>query len=170
MTRLIIFIYLLLPMISYASVFDVLDDKDRYNNTAANEFDVNEGDETKDTEIVNPKTPSADRAEGEGAYHNVAKIAVLNKITARSKELSINVGKKAYFGNIEITVRKCFSNGDLYLPSHKILVSVVENKIDEDPKNIFNGWLISSNIPVSTLQNPSYEIIALECHDRTSKK
>ncbi len=170
MNKFIISALLLLPMISYASVFDVLDDKDRYKNSAANEFDVNEGDDAKENEVINPKTPHADSVESEGVYHNVAKVVVLNKITARSKELSINVGQKAYFGNIEITVHKCFSNGDLYLPSHKILVSVVENKIDEDPQNIFSGWLISSNIPVSTLQNPSYEIIALECNDKSPKK
>ena len=111
-------------MIASASVFDVLRDDDRYKNITNNEFDVDEGDVLDEDSAravsENPNLNNSDNIDENGSYHNIAKIAVLNKITARSKHLSINLGQKVYFGNIEITPKKCWSNGDLYSPSHKI--------------------------------------------------
>ncbi len=151
-----------------SSAFDVLQEQERYKDEAKNVFDVTEGnDAVEDKDVPTPpvshvlQTPIIE--ETEGSYRKTAKIVAINKITARSKQLSIKTGHSAYFGNIEIFVKKCWNNGDIYLPSNKILVNITENKIDEDAKPIFHGWLISSNIPVSGLQDPSYELIALDC-------
>jgi hypothetical protein len=158
------------------SAFDVLNDQDRYKNEPKNVFDVTEGNEPiEENDTTSPvasneiKKPSVIIEETVGSYHNVARLVAINKITARSKQLSIKIGQSAYFGNIEILAEKCWNNGDAYSPSSKILVKVLESKIDEDSKNIFHGWLISSNIPISGLQDPSYELIAIDCHDNTIK-
>jgi len=160
------------------SPFDVLKSEDRYKSEAATEFDVNEGEEPSvistipttqsahDVFDVMHNAPAGTEAEKAGAYYNTAKIVALNKITAKSQEFLIKVGSSGYFGNISITVKKCWSNNDLYLPQNKILLNVVENKVDEDPMNIFSGWLISSNISASALEHPSYELIAIDCHDK----
>jgi len=153
------------------SPFDVLNSDDRYKSEAAVEFDVNEGDEEV-TAIAPRNDPfdviSQDQVEEDkaGSYYGIAKIIALNKITAKSQALSIKVGSTAYFGNIAISVKKCWSNNDPYLPQNKILLDVVESKIDEDPKNIFSGWMISSNIQASALEHPSYELIAINCNDK----
>ncbi len=167
----IIFFLTIIATNASASVFDVLVDQDRYKDESKDEFDVTEGEEAA-TDPPVPEThtsPIIQEFEENGSYYNTATIAALNKITAKSKQLSIKVGSSAYFGNIEITVLKCWNNGDLYSPSNKILINVVESKIDEDPKQIFHGWIISSNIPVSVLKNPSYELIAVRCHDSSKK-
>lgn len=154
------------------SAFDVLNEQDRYKNETKNVFDVTEGnmpveeaESTTSPAGVEIKLSAPVIEDTVGSYHNTAKLVAINKITARSKQLSIKVGQSAYFGNIEIFVEKCWNNGDVYSPSSKILVKILESKIDEDSKNIFHGWLISSNIPVSGLQDPSYELIAVDCHD-----
>ena len=155
------------------SPFDVLNGDDRYKSEAAEEFDVNEGEE--EVMAVDPALPTHDvsdiilpqgEADKAGTYYGIAKIVALNKITAKSQEFSIKVGGTAYFGNIAILVKKCWSNNDPYLPQNKILLNVVEHKVDEDPQNIFSGWMISSNIQASALEHPSYELIVINCHDK----
>jgi len=96
------------------------------------------------------------------SYHN-AKIIALNKITSKSQELSFKIGEAKYFGNIEIKIHKCIKNHNPYTPYSGILLTVIENKTDEDPITIFQGWMISSNISISTLEHPIYEIFAKDC-------
>ncbi len=91
------------------------------------------------------------------------KVIALNKITATSKELSLKLNKSQYFGNIRIKLHKCIKNLDPYNEDNYMLVTITEHKIDEDPKLIFQGWLISSSISVSTFEHPIYEIFAKNC-------
>lgn len=95
--------------------------------------------------------------------YNNARIIALNKITAKSNEIVIKVGHNCYFGNIEVKVHKCFKNIDPYSPDSKILLTVTENKADEEPIKIFQGWLYSSSISFSTFEHPIYEIFANDC-------
>ena len=153
------------------SPFDVLNGDDRYKSETSEAFDVNEGEEevattAPETRIYDNINPTQGEAQQAGKYYGIAKIVALNKITAKSQELSIKVGGTAYFGNIAISVKKCWRNNDPYLPQDKILLNVVEHKVDEDPQKIFSGWMISSNIQASALEHPSYELIVINCHDK----
>lgn len=96
-------------------------------------------------------------------YHDSAKIIALNKITANSKEMTIKLGQKAYFHNAEITLKRCWQSPDPYLPGNRALITVNENKPEEDGKTIFHGWVISSQASLSSLEHPVYEIFAVEC-------
>lgn len=157
------------------SPFDVLNADDRYKAEPSKEFDINEGETEEQTIVDNTPTKPLHESkpqqhnqaqEQAGTYYNVAKIVALNKITAKSKEFSIKVGETAYFGNIAISVQKCWSNNDPYFIQNKILLKIVENKIDDDPQNIFYGWMISSNISASAMEHPSYEVIAIDCKNK----
>lgn len=96
-------------------------------------------------------------------YTNSAEIIILNKITAKATKEKLNLNEVKYFGNLSIEVKKCLKNTDLLNPNNMILVSIYDNKIDEDNILIFQGWLISANPSISTFEHPVYEIIALNC-------
>lgn len=113
----------------------------------------------QDIEIV--ELPRAESPELR-SYDN-GKIIVLNKITATSKELNLKRGESKYFGNIRITLHKCTQNLDPYNEDNYMLFTVTEHKIDEDPISIFQGWLFSSSISISSLEHPIYEIFAQNC-------
>ena len=87
----------------------------------------------------------------------------VNKITAQSKEVILKVGEAKYFGNIEIKVHKCYKDLNPYNPDNKILLTIVEEKVDEEPATLFQGWMMSSNISISTFEHPVYEIFAKDC-------
>lgn len=94
---------------------------------------------------------------------NSAKIIAVNKITAQSKEISLKMGEPQYFGNIEIKAHKCYKDLNPYNPDSKILLTVIEEKVDEEPATLFQGWMMSSNISISTFEHPVYEIFAKDC-------
>jgi hypothetical protein len=91
------------------------------------------------------------------------KIIALNKITAKSKELSLKLNEPQYFGNIQITLHKCIKNLDPYNEDNYLLLTITEHKIDDDSTLIFQGWLISSSVSISTFEHPIYEIFAKNC-------
>ena len=100
---------------------------------------------------------------GAHGYYTTAKLVTINKITAKSRELTIEIGKSAYFDNIELKLHKCWKSSDPYIKNNQILVTVLENKFDEDQKLVFEGWLISSEPALSTFEHPVYEVMATDC-------
>jgi hypothetical protein len=95
--------------------------------------------------------------------YNKAKIIALNKITAKSKEIILDLKEPVYFGNIEITLHQCKQKTDPYSPDNVVLLEVVEHKHDEDPILLFQGWMFSSSVGLSTFEHPIYEIFAKDC-------
>ncbi|WPY01172.1 DUF2155 domain-containing protein [Candidatus Trichorickettsia mobilis] len=95
--------------------------------------------------------------------YDKAKVIALNKITAKSKEMTLAIEEVQYFGNIEIKIHRCVKNLDPYAPDDKVLLTIMENKTEEDPIMVFQGWMISSNIGISTLEHPVYEVFIKEC-------
>jgi hypothetical protein len=91
------------------------------------------------------------------------KIIALNKITATSKELLLKINEPQYFGNIQIKLHKCLKNLDPYNEDNYMLLTVIEHIIDEDSKLIFQGWMSSSSISLSTFEHLIYELFANNC-------
>jgi hypothetical protein len=164
------------PVTESYSPFEMLDQKNRYSEAekSKHNFDVTEvGSDMTDTEPHSKASKvksDPNILPKEGRYYNSAKLVVINKITASSKELNIRVGQSEYFGNIKIKVEKCWYNNDLYNPSHKILALVTKHIEEDDPKLIYHGWFISSNLPACNIEDSTYEIIARSCYDKAQSK
>jgi hypothetical protein len=93
--------------------------------------------------------------------HKFALVSCLNKITAKSKEIKIAIGKTESCGNLEIKAIKCVTIG----LRKNIFVNVTENKLNYDSEKIFGGWLISESPSISTVTHPVYELFAKSCLD-----
>ena len=98
-----------------------------------------------------------------------AKIIVLNKITAKSEEAILKIGELKFFGNLSVEVHKCLQNVDPYTPNSLMLLTIYDNKVEEDRLTVFHGWIVSSNPSLSTLEHPVYEVISRECVDVIAK-
>ena len=44
-----------------------------------------------------------------------------------------------------------------------MLLTIFDNKIDDDNLSVFHGWIVSSNPSISTFEHPVYEVIAVDC-------
>ncbi|MFY9589858.1 DUF2155 domain-containing protein [Rickettsia endosymbiont of Halotydeus destructor] len=126
--------------------------------------DTESGDFTPNIENT---LPSSDNIElnnnAELKNYQQGKIIALNKITAASQELIFKTGEEKYFSNIKIKLHKCIKNLDPYKEDNYLLLTITEYKIDEDPKLLFQGWMLSSSISLSTFEHPIYEIFAKDC-------
>ena len=77
-------------------------------------------------------------------------------------------GEVRFFGNLSIEVHKCIKSADPFNANNLILLTIFDNKIEDDNLSVFHGWIVSSNPSISTLEHPVYEVIAVGC--KTNKK
>lgn len=91
-----------------------------------------------------------------------ATIQALNKITAKTSLLEINIGDTISFGSISIVAHKCWKAPLDQKPESKILLEVTENKEDLESR-IFYGWIFASSPSISGLEHPIYDLTALDC-------
>jgi hypothetical protein len=106
---------------------------------------------------------AVDNQQSEFMKCSIAKVIALNKVTAKSQEFIFDISEEVYFGNIKIKVHKCFKSLNPYSPDNQMLLTIIENKIDEDQLLLFQGWMSSSRISLSTFESPIYEVFPKEC-------
>jgi len=98
------------------------------------------------------------------SYRKNANIIVLNKITAKSEKITLQLEKDYYIGNIKICLNKCArSLSNTQATESKAFINVMEESLDEDSRKIFSGWVFSSNIGFNNITHPIYQIILLSC-------
>jgi len=92
-----------------------------------------------------------------------AELIILNKITAKSQKVIFNLGEVKFFGNISIEVHKCIKSTDPFNANNLMLLTVFDNKIEDENLSIFHGWVFSSNPSLSTMEHPVYEALPMRC-------
>ena len=89
----------------------------------------------------------------------------LDKITAKSSELVINLNEKKLFGPLEIKILKC---GKVKL--HNRLDSVAYMQVKDLTKNenekvfIFNGWTFASDPTLTPFDHAIYDLQLINCN------
>lgn len=98
-------------------------------------------------------------------FRDKAKLQALNKITARAYPLEAEVGKPVKFGNLTITLKRCWKAPQDQEPESKALLDVWEQVPGEEKKEIFYGWMFASSPSLSAMEHPVYDVRVLECED-----
>lgn len=103
-------------------------------------------------------------------FNNIAVVQVLNKTTAKTSILNLKIDEKISFGSLKIIAHKCWQSPLEQKPENKILLEVFEFKNESEEKSqekrIFYGWMFSSSPSISSLENPIYDITALNCKNK----
>lgn len=87
-----------------------------------------------------------------------ATIRILDKITAKSFLIDVNLKENHEYGSLNIKIHKCWNAPLEQKPETKMLLEISEND-----KNIFFGWLFASSPSISSLEHPIYDITAIKC-------
>ncbi len=96
----------------------------------------------------------------------IVKLKALDKITAKTSNINIPLGKKEKFGYLEIHPKKCaFSKSE----NDKGVVAYIQVK-DLSSKNddkvfVFNGWTFSSSVTLRTFDHPVYDLWVTGCEN-----
>ena len=99
-------------------------------------------------------------------YTNMVVLQGLNKITARTSLLEVEVGSDISFGTLQIMARQCWRAPADEAPDNKSLLEIWEQKPGEEKTRLFNGWMLSSSPAVSALEHPVYDITVIECKNK----
>lgn len=102
----------------------------------------------------------------EAVRPNVVVLQGLNKVLGRISTIKVPLGTMARFENLEIIAHKCQKSLPEEHPDNKSLLEIREIKTDEEPKQIFLGWMFSSSPSLSGLEHPVYDITVISCEAR----
>ena len=93
-----------------------------------------------------------------------AKFIGLDKITAKTSDIIVNLGETKKFGPLEIKVLRC---GKINSENKDDSVAYIQVKDVSENENekvfIFNGWTFSSSPTVNTFDHPVYDIWLTKC-------
>ena len=87
----------------------------------------------------------------------------LDKITAKTSDISIPVGKKQKIGYLEVLPKKCKKAEN----ENSGVVAYIQVRDLSDKKDdkifVFNGWTFSSRPTLQSFDHPVYDLWVLEC-------
>ena len=94
------------------------------------------------------------------------KIRALDKITAKTKDMNITIGKKQRFGYLEIFPRKCNKIQDQNNSGVAAYIQVKDlSDKKEDKVFVFNGWAFSTSTNLRTFDHPIYDLWVTGCEN-----
>ena len=90
----------------------------------------------------------------------------LDKITAKTLDITVNLGEVKKFGPLEIKILKC---GKLNLENKKVSVAYLQVKDLTENENekifIFNGWTFSSDPTIAPFDHAIYDLQLVSCNN-----
>ena len=96
----------------------------------------------------------------------IVNFRALDKITAKTSDINIVVGKKKKFGYLEIFPKKCSKSQD---ENDKGVAAYIQVKDLSDKKDdkvfVFNGWTFSSSPTLKAFDHPVYDLWVTGCEN-----
>jgi hypothetical protein len=93
----------------------------------------------------------------------VAALQGLDKITAQVSNFDAPVGRAVRFGNLSIRVRACEKNPPEDPPESAAFLEIESLRPGQDPVTEFSGWMFAQSPALSSLEDPIYDVIVLDC-------
>ena len=92
----------------------------------------------------------------------IAHMKLLNKTTNKVSENYIDINKKLNWETLTIEIISCFSTPPDEVPENYVLLDVYD-KVNNEEKNIYKGWMISSTPDVTSMEHPVYDLWLEDC-------
>lgn len=108
--------------------------------------------------LLMPRPALADAIENPTAV-----FAALDKVTARIKPLSIDIGNTQQFGALKVTPRICYTRPPTETPLTTAFVEVDEIKLDGSANRIFTGWMYAQSPGLHAVEHPVFDIWLTNC-------
>ncbi|MFC3050938.1 DUF2155 domain-containing protein [Kordiimonas pumila] len=95
--------------------------------------------------------------------HNSVVLRLLDKITARVTEVSIEIGSEHRFGTLSITPRYCRTRPPVEPPETFAYLEIDDVKHNGQHDRVFEGWMIASSPALNALEHPVYDVWVIKC-------
>lgn len=91
-------------------------------------------------------------------------LRALDKVTATTRDFTVDVGDTLNYGSLEIKVLHCEKKPPEEVPEVYGFLQVFEKQPDQkEPIKLFSGWMFASSPALSSLEHPVYDIWVLDC-------
>jgi len=98
---------------------------------------------------------------------DTAHLMGLNKITARTHPMRVQLDTPLRFGTLGIVVRACEKARPEDPPKTIAFLEVREYPVNEEildePEPIFSGWMLASSPGLNALEHPVYDVWLTDC-------
>ena len=92
-------------------------------------------------------------------------IKILDKVSSKTSQLSLNIGQETKFENLIIKILKCKNSEFDDNPEVTAYMQVQDITLKNNDKVfVFNGWTFSSSPSVSLFDHPVYDIWLIKCY------
>ena len=92
-------------------------------------------------------------------------IKILDKVSSKTSQLSLNIGQETKFGNLIIKILKCKNSEFDDNPEVTAYMQVQDITLkNNDQVYVFNGWTFSSSPSISLFDHPVYDIWLIKCY------
>ncbi len=88
-------------------------------------------------------------------------LQAMDKITGRVQKIEIFVGQKVRFGELEIQLEKCLKKPPEETPENAAFLKIAYS--NQPDKEVFKGWMFSSNPALSAMEDAVYDIWVDSC-------
>jgi len=96
---------------------------------------------------------------------NFVKIKILDKVSSKTSQLSLNIEQETKFENLIIKILKCKNSEFDDNPEVTAYMQVQDITLKNNDKVfVFNGWTFSSSPSISLFDHPVYDIWLIKCY------
>ena len=96
---------------------------------------------------------------------NYAEVKILDKVSSKTSQLTLNIQEEKAFENLLIKILKCKNSEFDDDPEITAYMQVQDVTIKSNDKVfVFNGWTFSSSPSVSLFDHPVYDIWLTKCY------
>ncbi len=90
-------------------------------------------------------------------------IQILDKVTSKIENITIDVGDSFIFGTIKIKVFLCKKRPPEEVPEDFVLIRIFDETSLGKFEKIFQGWMISSSPSITPFEHPTYDVWVKDC-------
>ena len=92
-------------------------------------------------------------------------IKILDKVSSKTSQLSLNIDQETKFENLIIKILKCKNSEFDDNPEVTAYMQVQDITLKNNDKVfVFNGWTFSSSPSISLFDHPIYDIWLIKCY------
>tara|TARA_Y100000817_G_C16660440_1_gene456909 strand:- start:66 stop:566 length:501 start_codon:yes stop_codon:yes gene_type:complete len=129
--------------------------------TFEEELDTLESDQNQEISIIKSKKKKELKTR-----QAIVKLIALDKITAKTSNIDIIIGKKKRFGYLEILPKNCKKTVEKNNSSVVAYLQVKDLSDKRDEKIfVFNGWSFSSSPTLKPFDHPIYDLWVVGCEN-----
>ena len=111
----------------------------------------------------------ATAAQAKNLIGDAVVLRTLDKVTAKTQDVTVKVGDVLEYGSLSIDVKHCEKRPPEEIPETFVFVQIDDRRLDGDgeeseAERVYSGWMLGSNPAKAALDHPVYDVWVIDCN------